>query len=141
MWSLQQQPESFGVMEPYTSRLYPGHFNSLTVRNRGPLDIATIIKEADGVDDFRNRIKLEYTERAIQRISRRTKLQSRTRFWFLYKRCVVTGTKAKRVVNANLKGVANLKLNIDLFGSYNSTFSNDAMVYGAENEINGINQD
>lgn len=111
-----------------------GKFPLLVLRKRGPYNLASIIRMADNVEDFIQLLSQFFTQRAILRISTRSKLQSQSLFWFLYKRCIITGTIAKRVIGQNLKGSSNPKLNRCITRLFPGSFKSEAMEYGVRNE-------
>lgn len=111
-----------------------GDFPLLVLRKRGPYNIASIIRIAQNTKDFIKLLTQYFTARAILRISIRSKLQSQSQFWFLYRRCIITGTLAKRVVSQNQKGFSNPKLNRSITRLFPSSFKSEAMDYGVRNE-------
>ena len=111
-----------------------GHFPLLIMRKRGPINIPYILHTARNTEEFLRILKDTFTDRIIFRISQRTKLQSKSSFWFLYRRCVITGTLAKRIITQNQRNEGNEKLNRCITRQFQSNFSNEAMRYGIENE-------
>lgn len=111
-----------------------GHFPLLVIRNRGPLSLPGIIRMARNTDEFLDLLKDLFTTRSILRISTRTQLQSRNPFWYLYRRCVITGTIVKRVMLQNMKDTPDPRLNRIISKYFPNNFKNEAMVYGIENE-------
>ena len=116
-----------------------GDFPLLIVRKRGPKNMPMIIKMAKNVSVFCELLIAHFTARNIKRISTRTKNQANNPFWFIYKRCVITGTMARRVINQNKKNEPNKKLNKYISRFSPGKFTNEAMIYGIENEKLGIN--
>ena len=79
-----------------------------------------------------------FTSRSIKRITSRTQAQSSNSFWYLYRRGVITGTLAKRVIAQNLENENNEKINQTITKSFPSRFANEAMLYGLKNEKNAL---
>ena len=100
--------------------------------------MACVIRLATSIEHFEELLRSYFTDRAINRISTRTKGQSSCPSWFIYKRCVISGTVAKYVLNQNLKGVNNEKLNHRLTRTFTSNFKTEAMEYGIAQEANGL---
>ena len=117
---------------------YEGNFPLLVIRKRGPLSLPYIIEIAENTEHFLTLLRRVYSKRAILKIERRTKLQSKTTFWFFYRRCVITGTLSKRVISQNRKNEPNEKLNKCITKSYPSSFTSEAMLYGTTNEKNAL---
>ena len=115
-----------------------GDFPLLIIRKRGPFSMACVIRLATSIEHFEELLRSYFTDRAINRISTRTKGQSSCPSWFIYKRCVISGTVAKYVLNQNLKGVNNEKLNHRLTRTFTSNFKTEAMEYGIAQEANGL---
>ena len=115
-----------------------GDFPLLVIRKRGPLNIPFIVRMAKNYEHFLYLLQKVYSKRAIERIAERTKSQSKSNFWFLYRRCVITGTLCKRVISQNLRNESNEKLNQCITKPYQNTFTTEAMMYGVENEKNGL---
>lgn len=113
-------------------------FPLLTLRQRGPVGIVSLIRMSDNIDMFYTLIKHHFSERVIKRIATRTKGQSQNTFWYLYRRAVITGTIARRVIIQNLRDEPNLKLNQIISKFYKSTYTNEAMQYGISNEVRGL---
>ncbi len=88
-----------------------GDFPLLVLRRRGPYNLPSIIRMAKDMEQFVDLVNQYFTARAISRICTRSKAQSNSLFWFLYKRYVITGTLAKRIINQNQKNCLNPKLN------------------------------
>ena len=82
------------------------------------------------IEHFNELIHTHFTARVIDKIAARTKAQSECQAWFVYKRCIITGTIAKYVLNQNLKGINNEKLNHRLTRTFPSNFRTQAMEYG-----------
>ena len=115
-----------------------GDFPLLMIRKRGPCSLPCVIRMATSIEHFKELIRVYFTKRAIKRISERTKTQSSCPAWFIYKRCVISGTMAKYVLNQNLKKINNEKLNYRLTRTFLSTFKTAAMEYGLTQEPFGI---
>lgn len=115
-----------------------GDFSLLMIQKRGPLSLPCVIRTATSIEHFKELIRVYFTRRAIKRISERTKTQSSCSAWFIYKRCVISGTMAKFVLNQNLKKINNEKLNYRLTRTFSSTFKTAAMEYGLAQEPIGI---
>ena len=115
-----------------------GHFPLLILRKRGPKNMISVIRESSNVNDFLHSLDIIFTPRLIKRITARTKFQSLNSYWFLYRRGVITGTLAKRVISQNLKGENNEKINRGITKFFPSSFVNEAMIYGNKNEKNAI---
>ena len=115
-----------------------GDFPLLVIRKRGPLNLPYVIRRAQNYEHFLYLLKKVYTSRAITRIAERTKLQSQSNFWFLYRRCVVTGTLSKRVIAQNIKNESNEKINQAITKLYRSSFTTEAMIYGVDNEKHAL---
>lgn len=113
---------------------FEGDFPLLIIRKRGPLSIPCIIRMSRNSREFIELLKEVFTVRSIQRISTRTKDQSQSPYWFLYRRCLITGTLVKRVISQNQKDVSNPKLNRCISKYFPSNFKNEAMSYGIQNE-------
>ena len=111
-----------------------GNFPLLVTRKRGPLSLPCIINKATSIEHFQELIKEYLTPRNIDKIAARTKEQSNSPAWFLYRRSVITGTSCKYVLNQNLKNVVNVKLNQRLTRTFPSNFKTEAMNYGIINE-------
>ena len=115
-------------------KIHEGHFPLLIIRKRGPLNIPYIIQRAQNIEHFMDLLKNNFTKRAILKISLRTKSQSESNYWYLYRRCVISGTLCKRVIAQNCKNETNEKLNRSITKPFKSTFTNEAMTYGITNE-------
>ena len=115
-----------------------GDFPLLLVRKRGPYSIPCIINMSTSVDHFIELIHIHFSARTIKRISVRTKNQSTCPTWYIYKRCCISGTTARYILNQNLKGITNQKLNHRLTRSFLSNFRTDAMQYGIDQEPVGL---
>ena len=115
-----------------------GDFPLLITRMRGPVSIPSIIRMSRNIDEFKELLEKTFTIRSINRISTRTKQQSQNSFWFLYRRCVITGTLAKRVVSQNQKDIGNPKLDRKISKFFANNFKNEAMSYGIENEKKAV---
>ena len=111
-----------------------GDFPLLVSRKRGPFSLPYIISKATSIEHFQELIKEYLTARNINKIAARTKEQSNSPAWFLYKRSIITGTSCKYVLNQNLKNVVNVKLNQRLTRTFQSNFKTEAMIYGIANE-------
>ena len=111
-----------------------GDFPLLVLRKRGPCNMASIIRMSKSITYFLELLKKHFTARTIERISTRTRQQSRSSYWFLYRRCLITGTIAKRVINQNKRGEKNEKLNRCISRFFPGSFTNEAMMYGVANE-------
>ena len=116
-----------------------GHFPILVMRRRGPLNLPFIIRTIKNRDEFMRAIKDTYSTRAISKIERRTRLQAQSRHWFVYRRCLITGTMARRVIIQNLRNAPSIKLNKCISRQFQSDFSTPAMSYGIENEKHALN--
>ena len=90
------------------------------------------------VENFRELLKKHFSQRTIERISLRTCDQSNSPLWFLYRRCVITGTLAKRIISQSLKNENNPKINRSISKIFKNTFTSEAMLYGTENEKNAL---
>ena len=115
-----------------------GDFPTLIMRLRGPLNIATIIEMVKNDKEFVFILKKMFTKRVISKISRRTRLQSKSSYWFLYRRCLVSGTMAKRVIRQNELRENNEKLNRIITKTFPNRFMNEAMRYGLLHEENAL---
>ena len=115
-----------------------GDFPLLVLRKRGPCNMVSIIRMAKNNDDFLKLLNHHFSKRAITRISRRTKGLSKNSYWFLYRRCLITGTLAKRVINQNQRNSSNPKLNRSITRSFPGNYMNAAMQYGIDNEQNAL---
>lgn len=111
-----------------------GDFPLYVVRVRGPKNIPAIIRMSENIEHFLKLLHENYTDRSIARICARTKLQSKCTFWHLYRRCVLTGTTAKRVISQNKKEENNVKLNRTISRLFPSTFTCEPMEYGITHE-------
>ena len=116
-----------------------GHFPLLQLRLRGPLNLVAIIRMAKDKNEFFKLLFHHFSKRNIRRVAEKSRLQSESVFWYIYRRCVVTSTLAKRVIAQNLKNMNNQKINKIISKFYHSRFTNEAMQYGIENEKHGIN--
>ena len=108
-----------------------GDFPSLFLLKRGPRNLVFVIRTTD-INSFLSVLKETLTPRAIRRIAARTKSQASSRYWFLYRRCVITGTIAKRIVSQNIKDCNNEKINRIITKFSPSNFTNAAMQYGTK---------
>ncbi len=111
-----------------------GDFPLLVLRRRGPCNLASVIRLSDNAEHFINLLSHYFTARAFERIATRSKLQSESLFWFLYKRCIITGTVAKRVINQNQKCSSYPKINRSITRLFPGSFKSEAMQYGIQNE-------
>ena len=111
-----------------------GDFPLLVLRKRGPCNLASIIRMAEDPEKFIDLLNQYFSTRAISRISTRSQAQSKSHFWFLYKRCILTGTLAKRIISQNQKNCSNPKLNRSITRLFPGNFKNEAMEYGILNE-------
>ena len=75
-----------------------GRFPLLILRKRGPINVVSVINAATDLEIFHLLFKRTFTSRAIKRIASRTRGQSTNSYWFLYRRGILTGTMAKRVI-------------------------------------------
>merc|ERR1712243_313088 len=66
---------------------------------------------SNDINIFFGLLKIHFTKRNIARISMRTKFQSNSPFWYLYRRSIITGTIARRIITQNRKGLNNDKFN------------------------------
>ena len=114
------------------------HFPLLQIHFRGPVTVIMLIHMAHTVAEFYDLIEKYFSNRNIQRICERSKTQSKSNFWYLYRRGVVTATLCRRIINQNLKNEANHKINKAILKPWRSTFTNEAMTYGLENEEHGV---
>ena len=115
-------------------------FPLMILRNRGPVGMASIIRMSGDIDTFTMLINKHFSKRVIKRISTRTQGQSNNSFWFLYRRAIITGTLARRVISQNICGETNLKLNQAISKFFPNNFCSEAMQYGIENEKKGMDQ-
>ena len=113
-----------------------GRFPLLIIRKRGPKNMISIIRESSDLNTFLHSLDTEFTPRLIKRIATRTKTQSQSSFWFLYRRGVITGTLAKRVIAQNIKAENNEKINRVITKCFPPSFANEAMLYGIKHEKN-----
>ena len=79
-----------------------------------------------------------YSRREIDMIERRTRGQADNPSWFYYRKAIITGTITKRVSNAVKRGESNETLNKAITKLYSSSLNYPALVYGRENECNGV---
>jgi len=116
--------------------MYPheGEFPLLILRKRGPIGLASIIRMSPDLDTFLKLLTKHFSTRTLQRIAVRSSLQSSSPYWHLYRRCIITGTLAKRIISQNLKNENNPKLNRSITKFFPSNFSNEATQYGCDNE-------
>ena len=114
------------------------HFPLLQIHYRGPISVITIINLAQNVAEFYDLLAKYFSTRSILRISERSRAQSKSKFWYIYRRGVVTSTLAKRIIGQNLKNEQSNKINKAILKQWGSNFTNEAMTYGIENEVNGI---
>ena len=105
-----------------------GDFPLLMIRKRGPYSLPCIIRTASSIEEFQELLQKVFTQRNIDKIAARTKTQSACPAWYLYKRCVISGTTAKYILNQNVKGINNQKLNFRLTRTFPSRFKTQAMV-------------
>ena len=115
-----------------------GDFPLLMIRKRGPYSLPCIIRTATSIEEFQELLQKVFTQRNIDKIAARTKTQSACPAWYLYKRCVISGTTAKYILNQNRKGINNQKLNYHLTRTFPSRFKTQAMEYGSQNESIGL---
>ena len=115
-----------------------GYFPLLILRKRGPGNMISVIRESTDINSFLHLLDVMFTPRLIKRITTRTKTQSENSYWFLYRRGVITGTLAKRVIAQNFKAENNDKLNRVITKCFPSSFVNEAMLYGTKNEKNAL---
>ena len=115
-----------------------GDFPLIVLRKRGPLNIPSIIRMSRDTEHFIELLAKYFSKRNILRINVRTKLQSESAYWFLYKRCLITGTLCKRIINQNKRGEANPKLNRSISRFFQGNFQSEAMSYGIANERNAL---
>lgn len=113
-------------------------FPLLTLRQRGPIGVVSLVRMSSDVNMFYILIKQYFSDRVIRRIEARTRGQSENGFWYLYRRAVITGTLARRVIRQNLRGEPNLKLNRAISKFSRTTYTNDAMRYGVFSEEKGV---
>ena len=97
-----------------------------------------IIHMAQNVAEFYDLMAKYFSRRNITRICERSRTQSKSKFWYIYRRGVVTSTLARRIIAQNLKNEPNDKINKAILKPWRSNFTNEAMSYGLENEANGI---
>ena len=105
-----------------------GDFPLLMIRKRGPYSLPCIIRTASSIEEFQELLQKVFTQRNIDKIAARTKTQSACPAWYLYKRCIISGTTAKYILNQNRKGINNQKLNFRLTRTFPSRFKTQAMV-------------
>ena len=116
-----------------------GHFPLLQLRLRGPLHLVSIIRMSNDKEQFFELLFHHFSKRNIERIALRSRLQSESVFWYIYRRSIVTSTLAKRIIAQNLRDENNPKINKIISKFYHSRFTNVAMQYGIENEKHAIN--
>ena len=116
-----------------------GRFPLLTLRKRGPQSMISVIRTATDMKTFDKLLKEVFTLRNRRRITAKTILQSKSPYWFLYRRGLMTATTSKRIVNQNLKKCNNEKLNRIISKCFPSTYTNPAMEYGIREEKNALN--
>ena len=80
-----------------------GDFPLLVVQKRGPPNIAALIRTAQTIEEFLYLTRQHFTDRVIKIIAKRSILQSESSFWFIYRRCIISGTLARRIINQNQK--------------------------------------
>ena len=100
--------------------------------------MVSIIRMSRDITEFTELMTQYFTARSIRRIASRTKLQSASQFWFLYRRCLITGTLAKRVISQNQKGENNPKLDRNISRFSYGNFKNEAMQYGIDHEKDAL---
>ena len=115
-----------------------GRFPLLIIRKRGPKNMISIIRESSDLNTFLHSLDTEFTSRSIKRIATRTKTQSQSSFWFLYRRGIITGTLAKRVIAQNIKAENNERINRVITKCFPPSFANEAMLYGLKHEKNAL---
>ena len=119
-------------------KISEGKFPLLILKLRGPKNLISVIRTATDIHSFNMLLKETFTIRTIRRITTRTADQAESSYWFLYRRGIITGTTAKRVISQNLKKCNNEKVNKLITKFFPSNFTNEAMLYGRNNEKNGL---
>ena len=120
----------------------PYKFNKLNLKKRGPEPLIKLLFRSKSINDIRISLK-QISNRDRRRIKNKTKNQSESPFWHLYRQGVITGTLVKRVVNFIEKHTPSspknsISIDKSISKLSNRSFTNDAISYGLQNEAKGI---
>ena len=110
------------------------NFPASLIRVRGPPSIELIAEQSVSVEQFLEQLNLHFSKRNLDRIEKRTKLQSKSEYWHWYRKSVITGTICKRVLGQATRNENNIKLNKSIAKTFQRNFSNEAMDYGVRME-------
>ena len=86
------------------------NFRAYSLNKREPKTIRSIIRESRNKEEFKSLIK-NISNRDRQKVRERTKNQSNSEVWFMYRQAVITGTIIRRVIKAVEKGQNDENLN------------------------------
>ena len=131
--SLSRWPKCKKILK-FSPRMSLWNFPPSLIRIRGPASIELIAEQSVSVEQFLEQLNLHFSKRNLDRIEQRTKLQSKSEYWFWYRKSVITGTICKRVLGQATRNENNIKLNKSIAKTFQRNFSNEAMEYGVQME-------
>ena len=108
--SLSRWPKYKKILK-FSPRMSLWNFPASLIRVRGPASIELIAEQSVSVEQFLEQLNVHFSKRNLDRIELRTRLQSKSEYWFWYRKSVVTGTLCKRVLNQAARNENNIKLN------------------------------
>ena len=115
------------------------HFPYLRLVEIGPNNLSIILEQTKSKDEFLKKIKNHFTRSRRRQIEYLTRKQSDSPYWYLFRRCMISGTLVKRIISQNAKNESNENLNNSITKLRPSTYKNEAMLYGIANEQTAIN--
>ena len=131
--SISRWPKCKKILK-FSPRMSLWNFPASLIRVRGPASIELIAEQSVSVEQFLEQLDVHFSKRNLDRIELRTRLQSKSQYWFWYRKSVVTGTLCKRVLNQAARNENNIKLNKSIAKTFQRSFSNEAMDYGVQME-------
>ena len=108
--SLSKWPKCKRILK-FSPRMSLWNFPPSLIRIRSPASIELIAEQSVSVEQFLEQLNLHFSKRNLDRIEQRTKLQSKSEYWFWYRKSVITGTICKRVLGQASRNENNIKLN------------------------------
>ena len=112
------------------------NFRSYSLNKRDPKTIRSLIRESRNKEEFKSLVK-NFSNRDRQKVRERTKNQSDSEVWFLYRQAVITGTIIRRVIKAAERGQNDENLN-KAISKLGGGFTCEAIEYGLANENNAL---
>lgn len=118
--------------------IYPKlyNFRTYSLNKRTPKTIRSLIRESRNKEEFKSLVK-NFSKRDRQKVRERTKNQSQSNVWFMYRQAIITGTIIRRVIKAVEKGKSDENLN-KAISKFGDGFTCEAIEYGLANENNAL---